>query len=282
MILGHEWQLAYLNKVVTLGRLSHAYLFYGPKGVGKFTIAKTFAQKLGCAYPLVLDTQHTLVSSKEERKDIPIEDIRELRRISSLAPEGEKWRVAIINEAEKLSPPAADALLKLLEEPGELTLFILVTASPELLPSTIVSRTQSIRFSLLPEKVLAAHLASKKITPSLQKEILWIADGRPGVMFQLLEDRECLEKEKKLIKELSAIIKGREVSRAFDLSGEIAGNEELRSEAISYLLRILREKLPNPLVGMKLKRIQRLATILETTNVNPRLGLDIILLEAIK
>ncbi len=286
MVLGQERQLSYLGKVLQNERISHVYLFYGPEGVGKFTVAKLLAEKLECGSPVVLDTEHTLLSKKEERKDIPVEDIRELKRIFSLAPEGKKWRVAVINQAERLSQAASDAFLKLLEEPASQTLFILVTSNPELLPQTVISRTQPIRFSLVPEKTLAQYLESENVTPQRQKEILWIADGRPGVMMQLLGDDKRLEEEKKLVKEIHSFISTGGLPQAFLLSEKISQDEKLRSKAIAYVLRFLRQKLLVTLdrdqnISQVLKAILRSTAILETTNVNPRLALDTIFLNAL-
>ena len=142
-LIGHDRQIQFLNSCRTRGTLPHAYLFHGPEHVGKLTIALMLAQSFFCPevskddmrsvcgtcqscqaianyrHPSIffLDTAHTLVSKKENRKEIPIEDIRELKRILSFAPQGNQWRLAIINEAEKMSTEAANAFLKLLEEP---------------------------------------------------------------------------------------------------------------------------------------------------------------------
>lgn len=315
MILGHERQIQYLEKVLKKGRLAHAYLFYGPEGVGKFTIAKAFARTLQCAshqgqtlisrsdlddcscvpcrlieqnahpHVYILDPEHTLVSKKEKRKDIPIEDIRELKRLLSLAPEGGQWRIVIINEAEKLSFDAADAFLKLLEEPGAQTLIILVTSERELLLPTVVSRAIPIRFSLVPEHTLAETLRAEVKDPALQKEILLLAGGRPGAVFRLLKEGN-LEKERKFLRQILVILKQKAITEALQFSEKTAFDEGGRKKMIEYIMRTLRARLLGqvgdtiPLVR-KLKNIQRIAGILETTNVNPRLALDAMMLECL-
>lgn len=287
-IIGHERQLEYLNKAFQKGRISHAYLFYGPEGVGKFTVAKYFAGLFDNPEIIILDRGHTLVSEKEERKDIPIEDIRELKRRLSLAPEGARWRIIIINEAEKLSHPAADAFLKLLEEPGTQTVFILITASRESLPQTIISRSVPIRFSLVPDNVIANAVKQSLGIAASPEEILLFTSGRPGVMMKILEDEEYFNEERKLIKEIASLLKGGALPDAFLLSAKAAGDEEKRRKVIEYVMRITRKRmLDNKETGgasrdaVALKKISRIADILETTNVNPRLALDVMFLEVI-
>lgn len=285
MILGHERQIQYIEKVLKNGRLAHAYLFHGPESVGKFSVAKYFIEKLNCPHPIMLDTESTLVSKKEKRKDIPIEDIRELKRLFSLsAPEGE-WRIAIINEAEKLSPAAADAFLKLLEEPGEKTLFLLITSAPDLLPQTVFSRAQQIRFSEVPEKVISEFLAKKGVNGEVQKDILFLSAGRPGAAVRMLEDLDYLDAQKKLLRSVHDILRSGGVPEAFKFSEKVAPDDEKRRKVVEYIIRINRVGLLKADTASRLQTVRslvRMAEILDTTNVNPRLALDAIFLEALK
>ncbi len=288
MILGHERQIQYLEKVFKNGRMSHAYLFYGPEHVGKFTVAKFVIEKLPCPYPIILDLENTLVSKKDKRKDIPIEDVRELKRLFSLsAPEGE-WRIAIINQAEKLSPAASDALLKLLEEPGRETMILLITSSPEMLAPTIVSRTQAVRFSLVPEHILAGFLEKLVSDVTLRGEILSLASGRPGVTMELIENMEKFAGEKEFLKNIVSLTREKDIPEVFRFSETAAADQEKRARAVEYILRILRADFlkkihtadPRGFV-QRMKYIHRVAEALDTTNVNPRLALDMMLLSAI-
>ncbi len=304
MILGHERQIQYLEKVLKNGRLAHAYLFHGSEHVGKFTVAKHFIEKLSCPYPIILDLENTLTKKvprsplatgmaaeglAKKRKEISIEDIRELKRLFSLAaPEGE-WRIAIINQAEKLSPDAADAFLKLLEEPGAGTLFILVTSSPEFLPSTIASRTQGIRFSLVPESIISEFVAGETRDEKLRQEVLSLSAGRPGMAVRMLEDKNYLSGERLMLNNITSILRAGELPEAFLLSEKISGDYEKREKMIEYILRMLRSTLLKDVLSergralaAKLKNIYRIATLLDTTNVNPRLAMDVIFIEAMK
>ncbi|TSC78426.1 MAG: DNA polymerase III subunit delta' [Parcubacteria group bacterium Gr01-1014_33] len=316
MILGHERQIKYLETVLKKNRMAHAYLFYGPEHVGKLTIAKSFAKALRCQKKIIpisrdrgesvslfgecgecvscagiendadpevlrLDALHTLISEKETRKEIPIKDIRELKRIFSLAPLGNAWRVVIINEAEKMSAEAANAFLKLLEEPGAQTLILLVTSSRELLFSTIMSRTQQIQFSLVPHAEINGFLEKKRLPAEERKELCRIARGRPGVLHTLLEDKDALAEERKFLAGVSTGIEEGDIPAAFRIHEHIASDPELRVKYIECAMEILRAKLllantPETALffAKKLKNALRMRTLIETTNVNPRLCLD--------
>lgn len=287
MILGHEKQLQYLEKALKNGRLAHAYLFHGPEGMGKFAAAKYFVGKFNCPRPIILDTENTLVSKKEKRKDIPIEDIRELKRLFSLSAPGDEWRIAVINEAEKLSPAAADAFLKLLEEPGDKTLFLLVTSALDLIPQTISSRSQQIRFSEVSEKVISEFLAKKGISGEEQKEILFFSAGRPGIAVRMLEDRSYLDAQKKLLRAVHDILRSKELPQAFVLTEKVAADEEKRKKVVEYIVRIARSGFLKTGADGSASRIHamrdivRIAEMLDTTNVNSRLAMDVIFMEAL-
>ncbi len=312
MILGHTPQLEYFKKVITRGRLAHAYLFSGPAHVGKLTAAIYLAKLLHCEgarvkpcgecgeccrieqgqhpHVFLLDREHTLVSKKESRKDIPIEDIRELKRIFSYAPEGGKWRVVILNDAEKLSPEAANALLKLLEEPGQKTLLILVSAAPELLLPTIRSRVQPVSFSLVADRVLAEFLETKNIGKAAAEELISYAAGRPGVLFSLLGDPVARERAQKLSLYIERLFSSRDITEAFRASERFSQSDELSDQAIAVILNRVRRNLFSRLddppevianaVG-KVKEMDRIVFLLATTNVNRRLALDVFFLHAL-
>lgn len=303
-IIGHERQIQYLEKALKNGRLAHAYLFHGPESVGKFAVAKYFVGKLNCPHPIILDLENTLVSKKvprptevgrdggpqglaKKRKDIPIEDIRELKRLFSLSAAGDEWRAAIINEAEKLSPEAADAFLKLLEEPGDKTLFLLVTSSLDLIPPTITSRSQQIRFSEVSGNIISEFLSKKGVGGEEQKEILFLAAGRPGVAVRMMEDRKYLSAQKKLLQVVQGILRNQELPQAFILTEKVAPDEEMRKKMVEYIVRIVRAGLLRTAPGEmasrlnSMRNIVRISEILETTNVNPRLALDSIFIEAL-
>lgn len=311
--VGHQRQIEYLDKALQKGNFSHCYLFYGPDGVGKFTLAKNLAKFFYCGkkpkslhavcgqcreciaietntHPqiAVIDIEHTLVSKKDKRKEIPIEDIRELKRRLALAPEKNKWRIVIINQADKMSAGAANSFLKLLEEPGEQILFILIAPGRDLLFETLVSRCQSLAFHPIPEKEMVKLLESKGIkNQQVLKKIIRYAAGRPGKALGLLETKTSFEKEEKFYQDLALILEKGEPADAFLFSEKASQDEELQNKTTEYTLRFLRAKLLQETnssqtleIIRKIKNASRIAAILETTNVNPRLALDLMLIES--
>lgn len=158
-IVGHEAQIELLQSAVARERLASAYLFTGPSGIGKQKVAIGLAQLLLCetqngcgicgACVRVCQRSHESVHFITPQSGaIKIEVIRELCQSLSLS-NWAKVRLVIIHEAHLMNLQAANALLKELEEPQDNVHFILLTAQPELLPSTIRSRCQNFRFKAL-------------------------------------------------------------------------------------------------------------------------------------
>lgn len=315
MIIGHERQIAYFERVLKEKKLAHAYLLYGPARVGKLAMAKTMAKSFYCennsGYSLggvcemcsackkiednmhlqvwLLDVAHPLVPPKDEEKRtrISIDDIHELRRINALAPEGENWRMIIVNDAETMSIPASNGFLKLLEEPGASTLIFLITSSRNFLLPTIISRTVPISFSLVSDESLAAHLEEKKVDKAGREELINLACGRPGVLAEILGEKDALARAKKLFEEVVSMLESRRMPDAFRLSERIAQDREVGEQAVVYLVAQLHKRMLSHIADgadfsylTKIKRIDEIATLLETTNVQPRLALDVMFLEA--
>ena len=309
-ILGHQRQIAYLDRVRERGTMAHAYLFHGPDKIGKRAIALEWIKTLfcsagkkrindscsGCAeckkiehntHPnlIQLSLEQTLVSKKETRKEIPIEDIREVIRLFSYAPAGNQWRVLVIDEAEKMSREAADAFLKTVEEPGEQTLIIFITSAPDLIPTTILSRSQIIAFSLVSDSAMREFLEKQKTDSKTTEAIIPLAAGRPGTAKELLSNPEKRQEMQKNFTQLKEILERAGAPEIFLFSERIAADPAVRVQCIEYALGILREKLLNHAGGEtslsgRIKQVDRLAAMLETSNVNPRLALDILLLKA--
>ncbi len=154
-VIGHDVPKRLLAAQIKSGNLSHFYLFIGPPGVGKGIMAKEFAIALNCdrgddlCGKKIQDNIHPDVKIIKEEKNIKISQIKDIEEEVNLSLlEGSK-KVVIIEDAERLTLEAANALLKTLEEPPENTVFILTRSYPSLLLKTVVSRAQVVKFSLL-------------------------------------------------------------------------------------------------------------------------------------
>lgn len=169
-ILGQTQALNILNKSLENNNLSHAYLFYGPSGVGKKSTAVELAKSLNCSqsgpvdncgncvscrkidqglHPDIFIVSPTKTSPTVRESAIRIEDIRELQKKLNFMPYEGKIKVAIIDEADKMNLQAANTFLKTLEEPPRFTLIILVASNLHQLLPTLVSRCQGVKFAPL-------------------------------------------------------------------------------------------------------------------------------------
>jgi DNA polymerase-3 subunit gamma/tau len=156
-IVGQEHITDTLSKALKTGRISHAYLFTGPRGVGKTSIARIWAHEIN-NLPYTDDSSHMDIIEIDAASNRRIDEIRELRDKVYIAPTSAKYKVYIIDEVHMLTKEAFNALLKTLEEPPAHVVFILATTDAHKLPETIVSRTQRYSFKPVETAKVAAHL----------------------------------------------------------------------------------------------------------------------------
>ncbi|MBI2055314.1 MAG: DNA polymerase III subunit delta' [Candidatus Sungbacteria bacterium] len=211
MIVGHKRILNYFERVLKRGTLAHAYLFHGPEGVGKKTFAIELAKSLLClaktertfggcgvcgecrrvetlTHPdLIFLSRESLIVDEENKREIGIKNIHELRRRVGETSWAGGRRVVIIDGAELLSRDAAAALLKTLEEPTEAVVFLLITPSAMSLLDTIRSRAVGLSFSRVGDEEMA--LLFPEAFPADKTELFALADGRPGVLGRLVSDK---------------------------------------------------------------------------------------------
>ena len=171
-VVGQEHVVRTLRNAIALGRVAHAYLFCGPRGTGKTSIAKILAKSLNCeagptpdpcdkckACSRIRDGYSMDVIEIDAASNRGIDEIRELRERVRYAPAEERYKVYIIDEVHMLTTEAFNALLKTLEEPPEYVIFILATTEPHRIPATILSRCQRFDFRRLTVKELAAQIS---------------------------------------------------------------------------------------------------------------------------
>ncbi len=228
-ILGHDAQFEAINAAIASGRMHHAWLLHGPRGVGKASFAKEVAAKLladalsgelssngfvvgfdDSTAKLIAARSHPdyqlierevwadptrLVPYADRKGDeararsIRITQIRWLGPILSMAPSLAERRVIVIDAADDLEPPAANALLKMLEEPPASTIFLLVSHAPGRLLPTIRSRCRSLAFARLGDDVMASILAEQAphLDDMTRAVVLAVAGGAPGAAMSVIE-----------------------------------------------------------------------------------------------
>lgn len=157
-IVGQEHITDTLDKAIQSGRISHAYLFSGPRGSGKTSIARILAHRLN-DFPYTDDAAYLDIIEIDAASNRRIDEIRELRDKVYIAPTSGKYKVYIIDEVHMLTREAFNALLKTLEEPPAHAVFILATTEAHKLPDTIVSRTQHYTFKPVETAKVVQHLA---------------------------------------------------------------------------------------------------------------------------
>jgi len=184
-IVGHEKAVGLLERSLKGGKLSHAYLFVGPRHVGKMTLALNLAQALNCLADekpcgqcrqclRIATTKHTNVQviSLNGKTEVGIDRIREMQHLSSLKPgEGRHW-VFIIDGAEHLSHEASNSLLKTLEEPPPDVQLVLLAINERLLLPTVLSRCQKLELKPLPTAIVEQALIHRWGVPPEQAGVL--------------------------------------------------------------------------------------------------------------
>lgn len=156
-VIGQSHITSILAKAIEQGKITHAYLFTGPRGVGKTSVARILAHQIN-QLPYTDETTHLDIIEIDAASNNSVEDIRDLRDKVQIAPVSAQKKIYIIDEVHMLSKSAFNALLKTLEEPPEHIVFILATTDADKLPATIVSRTQQFSFRPIGLTDIVDHL----------------------------------------------------------------------------------------------------------------------------
>jgi DNA polymerase-3 subunit gamma/tau len=158
-IVGQEHITSTLTNALKSNQISHAYLFTGPRGVGKTSIARILAHEVN-GFSYSEDDNYLDIIEIDAASNRRIDEIRELRDKVNLAPSSGKFKVYIIDEVHMLTREAFNALLKTLEEPPAHVIFILATTEAHKVPETIISRTQQFNFRPIPSAQIIGQLKS--------------------------------------------------------------------------------------------------------------------------
>ncbi|OLT60283.1 DNA polymerase III subunit delta' [Moorena bouillonii] len=305
-ILGQDQAIALLHGAITTKRIAPAYLFAGPSGVGRNLVARAFIEQLFCQgipadgqvsikkrliqgnHPDVLWVEPTylhngiLVSATEavqkgiQRQAPPqirLEQIREIARFLSNSPLEASRKVVVLEQAETMAEPAANGLLKTLEEPGNATLIVIAPSTESLLP-TLVSRCQRIPFYRLGPETMTTVLRQTGHQQILQEpSVLAIAQGSPGEAIAAFEQLQAMPP--KLLTQLTQL--PHTSRQALELAKEIDNNLDTHAQLwlVKYLQHCYWQSHTQPDMIKKLEQARRYLL----SYAQPRLVWEVTLLE---
>lgn len=300
MFIGHQKIINLLDRSLKKGKIAQAYLFSGPESVGKFTLATLFAECLIKAtdttllYSNVVQVREIgkdnlldliiIEPEKEEKKrvvkekDIKIEQIREAQKFLLTYPVRGKYKVLIINNAQRMTEAAQNSLLKILEEPNSTSIIILVThESAKILP-TLRSRCQKINFSLVSDGEIKKGLRALGIKTS--GEVADLTLGKPGTAIILSQDGVKLDEWRKSVMDLGKL-PGLSVNQRLELAGELSKNIVEAVKKLELWIWTLRFRGISGASRDDFRRIELIEesiSIITQTNANSRLVLENLLM----
>ncbi|HEX6416814.1 MAG TPA: DNA polymerase III subunit gamma/tau [Candidatus Saccharimonadales bacterium] len=256
-VVGQSHVTDILARSLKAGRISHAYLLTGPRGVGKTSIARILAHEIN-QLPYDDDSTHLDIIEMDAASNNGVEDVRDLREKVQIAPVSASRKVYIIDEVHMLSKAAFNALLKTLEEPPEHAVFILATTDADKLPATIISRTQRFTLRYIAQADAIKHLRhiadSEKLkienealaliaargdgtfrdSISLLDQLRGVADEKTGITRELVEQSLGLA-PKEIVEKLLAAYEARDLKEIVGTLDEAFASGIQTSALVSQL-----------------------------------------------
>ncbi|MDD2897161.1 MAG: DNA polymerase III subunit delta' [Desulfuromonadaceae bacterium] len=253
-ILGHDRIIEVLRRSLLSGKTAHSYLFEGVPGCGRKKTALSLIQALFCtALPddacgvctscrKIEGGNHPdvhLLSPLPDKRDISIDQLREMQRELSLRPYESPRKVCIIDPAERLNVNSANSLLKTLEEPPGNALIILLTENAGMLLSTVRSRCQLMRFAPLSHEHIATLLERCGMTPEAAALVAPMSGGSLQKALEL--DNEALIARREAVLSRIEQMSIHHISSVFNASEELSGNRESTLELLDMLISFFRD-----------------------------------------
>jgi len=290
-MIGHIWAIDLLQRHIANQRIRHAYLFTGPPGIGRRTLALRFAQSLNCQQPptpgvpcrtcrtcqRIEMMQHpdlSIVTAEEGSQTLKIGQVRALHRGISLAPYEAPYRIALLLNFEQANPNAANALLKSLEEPPSKVIMLLTALDAERLLPTIVSRCEQIRLRPVALDTTTQGLQTHwGIAPQEADTLSHISGGRPGYALTLYQNSEVAKQRSTWLDDHQYLLKSSRVVR-FQYAEVLSKNKAALAEVLQTWLSLWRDVLlrkynaTTPVSNIDRKiEIDHLATSLDRSDV---------------
>lgn len=318
-VAGHKKQINFLIHSAKANLISQVYLFYGQSSIGKKRVALEFSKFIETHKGFTNESDNDLncrdieedrhpdlkiinpqIKTEKGRPAIPIEVIKNLSSFLELKPLRAKRKIIIIDEAHLLNRDAQSALLKTLEEPKPNTIFFLITPYPQMLVSTIISRSSKLYFAPVELREIESYIINqKRINQKEAHEIAFFSFGKPGLALNFISSPQNIIKQKESFEKFVKIVKS-DLFLKFALAKSISDNREMANEMLEtwlkyfrliLLSRIIESSVYSKLIDVKafskfsnddlmriIKLIQRTKILLSTTNTNSKLALENLLI----
>jgi len=308
MLIGHQKQWNFLKRLAESDGVPHAFLFFGEEKLGKKRVALEFIKYLNC---LSCRTEMHRGWADESKpcqtcrscqdiekgifpdfslilpikKEIQIGQIKELQGHLSLKPYCSSFKTAIVDQAHLLNQEAQSCFLKTLEEPRGNTILILITEYPEMLFPTIRSRVQKLKFFPIKISEIEKHLKTKGASSDHARELSQLCLGKPGVALDFFSDFKKVKHFKEKNKEIKNLIVS-DIASRFKYAKDLSSKDPYQIKEtlyiwLQYFRKILLANGGESLAKTQkiLNLIQRTNFLIERTNTNSRLALEILMLE---
>lgn len=256
-LLGQDRVVNALRRSIASNRVAHAYLFDGIPGCGRRTTALTLIATLFCHQPVESEACGSCPSCKKiaagnhpdlhqlqplpDKRDISIEQVRELQQMLALRPFEAKRKACLIEPAERMSIGAANSLLKTLEEPPGHGLLILLTSQADLLLPTVRSRCQHLRFAPLGVSDLTTLLTRQGMTADSAAMLAPLSEGSLETARNL--EGEDANASRQLLLDALRHVRHQQIATIFDSSEQLAGGRNEALELFAQLISLLRDML---------------------------------------
>ena len=262
-MLGHEWAVDMLHQQVAHGEARHAYLFCGPPGLGRRTLALRLAQALNCTKTIapgipcgvcrdckqIEEMRHPDMNViqavdedgvSKENGTLKVDQVRAVQHSLSLRPYQAKYRVALFLRFQDANDNAANALLKTLEEAPAHAILLLTADTPEQLLPTIISRCEVLRLRALPISAIESDLLDRGVDEERARLLAHISGGRPGYARRLVDDMTLLEKREERLNDLQTLLPAPRVEK-FSYAEKLAKDKEVMRQTIVIWLSYWRD-----------------------------------------
>lgn len=253
-ILGHGNEIDLLKSSIDNNTISHAYLFSGPTGIGKLTIAKEYAKYILNTDNLNTSPDYKYICRKEDKKNILVEQIREnVVDDIYIAPSSGDFKVYIVDDAEYLNDTAQNSLLKTLEEPPKHAVIILIASSSANLLPTVISRIYKVNFSKLDKSMVDKYIKDN-LNISLDSDILEFVDGSIGFAKEIINENLIDDLNK--IKELYMNIIDKDVVQCLKKTEEIDFTKKYILDYLEHILFLNGKYLCTEVIEKSKERLQ--------------------------